>query len=305
MAEPTSEATQQSISTAVRPPETLYVDLDGTLVATDLLWEATLSVVKADPLALLRFPGWLLKGRAAFKCQVAARANLDLEHAPVREEVVELIRRRRAEGARVVLATASHHRIAAGLNEHLRLFDDILATDERRNLKGEVKLDAIQEDCARHGESAFAYVGDSRADLRVWRQAARAYVVEPSAGLLTAVKRTAAATEVLVPRRPRWRAWAKVLRPHQWVKNLLLLIPLILAHHVRDALGWWHVGLAFLSFCLAASGVYLANDLLDLEADRRHPTKRRRAGCRLDRGWPPRWGCSRLASLPPRSSRRG
>ncbi|GAA4349720.1 UbiA family prenyltransferase [Variovorax defluvii] len=255
------------------PPLPLYVDLDGTLIATDSLHESLLKLVRASPTALLQLPLWLFKGRAVLKSEVARRTRLDVSTLPYRPEVLDLVRRAREAGRRTVLATASDGRVARRIAEHLGLFDAVLASDGERNVKGSAKLAAILADTRGQG---FCYAGDHSSDMKVWEGAQAAVVVSRSPAL---ARRAGGVTEVeavIQPPRPGLGRYLYGLRAHQWLKNLLVFLPLMPVLHdltqalVVDAM------FAFVAFSLMASGIYVLNDLLDLESDRRHHRKRRR-----------------------------
>ena len=261
-------------SAEVDESRALCVDLDGTLVSVDTLHESLLKLVRTDPTALLRLPGWVSAGRAQLKQQVASRAATDASRLPYREDVVAFLRREKARGRRIVLATASDERTANAVAEHLGLFDDVIASNGVDNLKGARKLAAIRE---RLSGAAFDYVGDSQADLPVWEAASRREVVAPSAALSRRLAHELPDHHVLVPKGgSRARALLRALRPVQWSKNLLLFVPMLTSHRFMDGARIGTVCLAFVAFCLVASAGYVLNDLLDLEADRRHPTKRLR-----------------------------
>jgi 4-hydroxybenzoate polyprenyltransferase len=252
----------------------LCVDLDGTVIKTDMLWEAVLSLVKQNPLKLLAIPGWLIGGRARLKQRIAECSNLDPRVLPYRSEVLELIRTERARGRRIVLVSAAHHAVAEQVAEHLGLFDEVMASDGTTNLKGRTKRKALEE---RFGHKGFDYVGDHAADLQVWSGARAAYVVSHNArlkrraGLLTEV------TPLELAPAESLRHWLRVLRVHQWSKNLLVLVPILTSHRWDEVPVWIGAVVAFLGFSLVSSSVYLVNDLVDLEADRAHRTKRERA----------------------------
>lgn len=265
-------------NTAAAGVEVLFVDLDGSLVASNTLVESFLRALRHDPAIVFKSPGWLLRGRLAFKSRLAEYPLPDMAGMPFRDDVLVLLRELKQEGCRLVLATASHRAVAEQVAQHIGLFDDVLATDENHNLKGRKKLAAIEEYCRQHGFENFAYLGDSWADVPIWEQAAKALVVAPSGRLSRRVARLDRPTETLAPRRGRWKAYLKALRPHQWMKNVLVFLPLVLAHDFEyaDRWKWIYAMVAFISFSVCASSVYLVNDLLDLEADRRHPRKRNR-----------------------------
>jgi 4-hydroxybenzoate polyprenyltransferase/phosphoserine phosphatase len=254
----------------------LFVDLDGTLVATDVLWEAFMRVVKAQPWVVFIMPLWLLRGRAALKREMSERAAVEAASLPYRDEVVEYIKERRGNGCRVVLATASDRRWADGVAAHLEIFDDVIASDGERNLKGAHKLAAIETYCAEHQLVAWGYVGDASADVPIWTKADEVLMVEPSAGLLSRVRASKEPARVFGKRKGKLRAIAKAMRVHQWVKQVLLFVPLLLARRFDDIGLLVDAAAAFVAFSLCASAVYVGNDLFDIEADRHHPRKRKR-----------------------------
>jgi 4-hydroxybenzoate polyprenyltransferase/phosphoserine phosphatase len=256
----------------VEPP--LYADLDGTILATDLLYESFLSAFKSSPWVALQCPFWLLAGRARLKEELAARASIDVTQLPYREPVLAFLREERARGRRIVLTTASWVSLAEAVSRHLGLFDQVLATSREGNLKGEAKAAKI---VAQSGEAAFDYMGDSRADLAVWRRSRQAYVVEPGTRLAAQIPQSVPVARVFRPDPAGGFAAAlRAMRPHQWAKNLLVFVPLIAAHQLGDA-GAVAMGIAaFAAFSFLASSAYLLNDLLDLPADRAHPRKRLR-----------------------------
>lgn len=250
----------------------LAVDLDGTLLRTDSLIESVLSLVRERPLSLLTLWGGLARGRAGFKAWVAERAALDVDTWPLNDALMDWLRAERAAGRRLILVTAADRRIAAALAAYTGLFDEVMASAEGRNLKGATKAAAL---VARAGAAGFDYVGDARADLPVWRAARRAIVV--GGPRIERAARTVASVERVfrpepAPAATLWRA----LRLHQWVKNLLIFLPLLAAHRIGEPSLVLDAMLAVLIFGLTASAVYLLNDLLDLPADRRHPSKCRR-----------------------------
>ena len=262
-----------------QPP--LVVDLDGTLVRTDLLHETLAGALQRSPWLVFVLPLWLARGRAAFKRELAMCASISPGALPYREEVVALLRRERAAGRRLVLATAADERVARAVAGHLGLFDDIIASDGTNNLKGSRKRAALVE---RYGERGFDYAGNERADLPVWASARRAIVVTADPALVAQAGAAAAEVEHVALPSSGWGAAFRALRIHQWPKNLLVFVPLVMAHRVDDVQALASAVLAFLAFCFVASAVYLVNDLMDLEADRLHATKRARPLARGDIG---------------------
>jgi 4-hydroxybenzoate polyprenyltransferase/phosphoserine phosphatase len=251
----------------------LVVDLDGTLTPTDTLIESTIQVIKRNPVDALRLPMVLSQGRAAFKHFISSKARLSAENLPYRSVLLDYLKGEKEKGRRLILATAANRRIADAVASHLGLFDMVLASDERRNLKGTNKLQAIHEAVG----CRFAYAGDSRADLPVWKAADAAILMGASASL-TKVVRSVTNIERQFPREGIPIAtWLRALRIHQWLKNLLLFIPLLTAFSFFEYDKLATVLVAFLAFSMSASATYIANDLLDIESDRAHPRKRHRA----------------------------
>jgi 4-hydroxybenzoate polyprenyltransferase/phosphoserine phosphatase len=263
----------EPLSRTERP---LFVDLDGTLISGDVTQESVLAAIKRDPLTLLRLPGLLVRGRATMKRALAHQVMPDVQVLPYRQELLEFIRQERRAGRRVVLATASDRLYAESVAAAVDLFDDVLASDGHKNLKGANKLVAIQEYCRRHGYSEFAYAGDALADVPIWRAAAEVHVVAPGPFVRRAARQLDKPLHLHVRRHGVFRALWRALRPIQWVKNVLLFVPLLLAHQLGDTQKLLACCLAFAAFSACASAVYVLNDLLDIEADRHHPVKRRR-----------------------------
>lgn len=250
----------------------LLVDLDGTLVKSDTLHDSVLALARHHPAALVKLPGWLLQGKAAFKHHVASVVQLDVAHLPYNREVLRYLEQEQAMGRQIYLATAADVGTANRVAGHLGLFAGVFASDGNVNLSGHNKLAAFKEN---FGED-FAYIGNARADLPILLASREPMVANPTAGLRAGLK-SAKVTPVrsFAERASPLKGWPKAIRIHQWAKNLLIFLPLLLAH-VRAGGLMLAAVLAFLSFGLCASATYLVNDLLDLDADRMHPRKRRR-----------------------------
>jgi len=251
----------------------LCVDLDGTLVKSDTLLDGLCALARTRPAALARLPLWLARGKAGFKREVTARAPLDAATLPYNEALVLYLREQAARGRPLYLATGADHGLAERVAEHLGIFSGVLASDGSTNLTGERKLRLLEE---RFGAGGFAYVGNSRADLPLLQASTGAMLANPAAGLGGALRRKQVAVENVFRDRAAmgtslWRA----LRVHQWAKNVLIFLPLLLAHAVGPARIVASV-LAFFSFSLVASSTYIVNDLLDMGSDRAHTRKRRR-----------------------------
>lgn len=253
------------------PP--LVVDLDGTLTPTDTLIESIISLLKQSPLYLFKLVLWLLNGRAAFKRQVASHSHFTPVHLPWRPELLAYLREQHAQNRRLVLATAADDSIAQVVAREIGLFDQVIASDGLRNLKGKAKLEAIQQAVG----PRFVYAGDSVADLPIWQAAEAAILVGTSDAVRKAVVANGIRIEQeFVQARATWRVWARALRIHQWVKNFLIFVPLLTAFGFGDLGKCIAALLAFIAFSLAASATYIGNDLWDLDNDRQHPRKKSR-----------------------------
>lgn len=262
-----------------KPLTTLVVDLDGTLTPTDTLVESVIQFVKQSPLHFFVAIFWLLQGRAGFKERIASRVSLAADVLPYRQPLLDYLHREKRSGRSIVLATAAHRSIADKVAAQLGMFDFVLSSDANHNLKGRNKLAAIQ---ARFGDN-FVYAGDCQADLPIWQAARAAVLVGVSPALAQAVSQVVPIEEVFPAEKPTLFTWFKALRVHQWLKNLLLFVPLLTAFSFADIGLLATMAQAFMAFSLAASATYVVNDLWDLDNDRAHPRKRLRpfASCQI------------------------
>jgi|SRR5690348_1619794 len=250
----------------------LCVDLDGTLVRSDVLVESLLALLKQNPLYLFVLPLWLAGGRGRLKREVTKRAQPDATTLPYDRRVYELVR---AEGSHrpVVLCTAADRAVAEAVASHVGGFSTVMSTNGAANLSGRNKADALVE---RFGERGFDYVGNEQRDLAIWRHARRAIVANASARVAARAGNVCETVEVLSREHGGLRTWLQALRLHQWLKNVLVCVPLLAAHLVIDPAATTRAAAAFVIFGACASGVYILNDLFDLDADRRHARKRNR-----------------------------
>ena len=251
----------------------LCVDLDGTLVKTDLLLESVLLLLKSNPLYCFLLPLWLLKGKAYLKQQVARRVDIDVACLPYDPEFLAFLKEQSKSGRRLVLATATDIRIARQIADYLGLFDEVLASDGINNVSGSKKLELIQR---KFGHNGFDYAANADVDLPIWKHSNGAILVNANTRLVRKVEKIASISKAFERQQKLMRAFLKAIRPHQWVKNLLIFVPIVTSHQITNV----HLVLsgiyAFLAFCLCNSGVYLFNDLLDLESDRHHQSKKHR-----------------------------
>jgi len=251
----------------------IIVDLDGTLVRTDLFLEASLRLIKQNPLNVFRLAFWLRKGRAHVKDRVAQRVDISAEFLPYNEQLLDYLRDRKRQGHRLILATASNISHAEAVARHLAIFDCVIASDATNNMKGVRKLAAIRELL---GDDSFAYAGNSAADRPLWDAAEATIMVEATRRDVEKA-RAEHKVEIIIASDPgTTRNLIRAMRPLQWAKNLLILVPVLTSHLYHSPGVYVTASLAFVCFSLCASGVYLLNDLLDLDADRQHETKRKR-----------------------------
>lgn len=251
------------------PP--LVVDLDGTLLRSDLLLETGIAFLRSNPLQLFKPFTWLLKGKATLKEGLANGSHIDVTVLPYDPVVIKLIEQERAAGRRIVLATASHVSLARKIADHLQLFDEVEATNGSLNLSSHRKCDLLVE---QYGNQGFDYVGNSQDDIAVWACARKAYVVNPERGVEKRAAAQGNVEEVIHSNTSSPKDWVKAMRLHQWMKNILIFVPLLTAHQLTNLSLVLQGLLAFLFFGLCASSVYLLNDLLDLNDDRHHKSKR-------------------------------
>ena len=259
-----------AVDSQIRPP--LVVDLDGTLIQTDLLHETTLLLARQQPWALALLPLWLSKGKASMKQRIVDVVQPDFASLPYQQELLKWLQSERQAGRRLVLCTASDERLARGVADHLGLFDEVMGSDGRTNLSGESKAARLVD---RFGEGGYDYAGNSSDDLPVWAHARQAIVVSASARVRAAAQRQGKVAREFDGPQASLTTWLKALRLHQWLKNLLVFLPLLGAFRF-DAGLLVQALLAFLAYGLCASSVYVVNDLMDLESDRIHPRKRLR-----------------------------
>lgn len=251
----------------------LVIDLDGTLIRTDLLHEATIKLLRRTPHLALALPAWLLDGKAALKRRLSDRVAIDVETLPYNDELLAWIRQEREAGRRVVLCTASDERYAQAVAKHLGVFDEVIGSDGTTNNSARRKADELVR---RFGAGGFDYAGNSHDDLPVWGQSRRAIVVDAKPALRAKAQRGATVEREMHSPAATWRTWLRAMRLHQWLKNLLVLLPLAGAHRFTDWALLQQALLAFLAFGFTASAVYVINDLVDVESDRAHPRKRQR-----------------------------
>jgi len=262
---------EQNISNDIASPP-LIVDLDGTLTPTDTLLESTIKLAKSSFFYVILLFFYVLQGRAKAKAFVGCKTSINAELLPYNQDLLDYITSEKEKGRKIVLATAAHASIANQVSEHLGIFDQVLATENNNNLKGINKLQAIHELVG----PEFSYAGDSKADIPIWKKAKTAILVNTPRNLANLISATTPIEKAFYHEHPALTDWLRALRIHQWLKNLLLFVPLFTAFSFYDTHKIIYSFIAFFSFSFAASGTYIINDLFDLESDRAHPRKRNR-----------------------------
>ncbi|MCZ8101509.1 MAG: UbiA family prenyltransferase [Burkholderiales bacterium] len=247
----------------------LVVDLDGTLLRSDLLYESLFSCPPSlhNGVGVVRA---ILQGKARLKYFLAQTSAIDYSLLPYDDEVLALIEAARLEGRTIFLATASNETHAAGVCSHLGLFDGFIASDPDNNLKGRKKAEALIE---RFGSGGFEYVGNDASDLHVWSVSAAAVTIRTTAEVKRTLSTLDVPTRTLPSPGPTWADWRRAIRVHQYAKNALLFVALLTSHSYFELDAVLRVCIAFTAFSACASAIYIVNDLVDLQADRAHPSK--------------------------------
>lgn len=249
----------------------LAVDLDGTLIAADLLWEGLFQLLRKNPLFIFLVPLWLREGKARLKAEIARRIDFDASILPYREDFLAFLMTEKAMGRKLILVTAAAEPFAQAVARHLGIFSEVHSSNDAINLAARKKAQLLTE---RYGKAGFDYAGNDRADIPVFEAARTAIVVAPDATADRYQKRHSSRRFDAPPL--RLKAVIKMLRVHQWLKNLLVFAPAVLAHQVLNSRVMAESLLAFFAFCAAASAIYIVNDIIDLPLDRQHATKRNR-----------------------------
>jgi len=262
---------EELVPVASRRP--LCVDLDGTLVKSDTLVDSLLLLVRTHPLRALQAPLWLKAGKAALKARVSSQVQLDAAHLPYNRKLLEYLEAQRGEGRKLYLTTGADTALAHRIADHVGIFEGVLASDGTTNLTGDNKLESLNK---RFPQDGFDYIGNASPDVPLLEQAGEAMVANPSLSLQAKLKsRKIRVTRQFDDQAAPLKVFLKTIRLHQWAKNILIFVPLLLAHALKLSLIFDTI-VAFLCFSLCASATYIVNDLLDIEADRRHPKKCRR-----------------------------
>ena len=249
----------------------IFVDLDGTVTKSDLLFESLVVALKKNPLVLFMLPYWLLSGIANLKYNLALYADVDCKTLPLNQELYSFILEQKKNNRKIFLATASNQKYAEAIHRHFDVFDGFISSDQFNNLKGRAKLEKIKEI-----SSDFAYAGNSSEDFEIFREARESYLVNPTRRARKLAERYPVDHRLDAPATAGIGVWLKQFRLYQWVKNLLMFVPLLVSGAYADMASLSSTVLGFIAFGCLASGTYIINDLFDLESDRQHHRKKER-----------------------------
>lgn len=261
----------------------LVVDLDHTLIKTDLLLEALICLLKRPaqiPALVKHLLGVKTKRAGSYnniipqlKDFIAKLVNVEPEILPYNEQIIQRIKQEKSLGAHVVLASASNQSWVNEISEHLGLFHEAFGSTSDLNLKGTAKRDFL---VARYEPETITYIGDSKADIAIWKSVAHSIVTNPTRSMIHSLTSMGISPESIGSRKSILKILPKALRLHQWAKNVLLFLPILMAHKIFDLESIINCIVGFFAFSFLASAVYVLNDLCDIKADRQHPIKRKR-----------------------------
>ena len=255
----------------------LFVDLDGTLIKSDLLFECLVPIIKNYFYAIFLAPFWLLKGKAYLKDKFSDLVSINPEILPYNNNVLEYIRKEKENGSKIILATASNIKLAKSISDYLGIFDDVIASSKEENLKGKNKLNKIKLYIKNNNiNKEFSYIGDSEADVKIFNETNIPIVVGNKNVFNKIKSKNDKTTFVDGENDFSLKKFFKMIRTYLWVKNFLIFLPLILAHKFLDVNLLLKALVAFFSFSFLASSVYIINDIMDVESDRIHPSKKNR-----------------------------
>ncbi len=252
----------------------LVIDLDGTLVLTDTLHESVIIFFKKNPfinIFLMMF--WLFQGKAKFKDNIAKHTEMRVDLIPYNQFFLHWVKLQSSEGRKLILCTAASKKIADKIASHLKIFDDVISSSKIKNLSSKDKA-LILED--RFSKTGFIYAGNSSDDLFVWQKASESILVNASSRVKNSLKKIVNSYLEFPPSEIKMIHWMKMLRLHQWSKNILIFLPLVAAHQFYNFENIFLLLCAFISIGLCASSTYMLNDIIDLESDRLHPRKKLR-----------------------------
>ena len=249
----------------------IYVDLDGTLIKTDILYESVLLLIKWKFLYLFILPFWLLKGKCNLKYQISQLVDINPKTLPYNKSFLNYLKEQHKAGRKLILATATTEKYAQAIADYLGIFSQIIASTDKQNVSGSVKLEKIKSNT-----KDFTYAGNASIDMLIFPYAKESLIVNPTRGLKRKLSNIDNISQVFES--DNNTAWAvfKAIRMYQWVKNSLLFVPILMSQQFTNIDAVLDVIMAFLSFSLLASATYIVNDLIDIPNDREHIRKKNR-----------------------------
>jgi 4-hydroxybenzoate polyprenyltransferase len=250
----------------------LVVDLDGTLISTDVLMEQLFILLKRKPYFIFPIIIWFFQGYAKLKLEITKRVELNPDILPYKDEVIQFVKEQKKTGRKIILATAAQIENAEIIGNYIGIFDEIIATTPNYNLRGNNKRLILNQ---KFGERKYDYIGDAYIDLNVWKSARKAILVEPSKDLISRTKQITEIDKIFYAKDSRFNIFLRSIRINQWIKNILIFVPTLLAHNFELNI-LLQLLISFILFSIVSSSVYLINDLYDLESDRKHPIKKNR-----------------------------
>jgi len=249
----------------------LYVDLDGTLIKTDVLYESVLLLLTKNLLYFFILPFWLLRGKSYLKLRVSNVVDINPKTLPYNESFLVFLQEQNRQGRNLILATATTEKYAQAIAAYLGVFSRIIASTTDKNLSGNTKLNKI-----RAYTKEFTYAGNSVVDMSIFPYAQESIIVNPTYGLKRQLLKLDNISQTFKKESNGFVAAFKAIRMYQWVKNSLLFVPLLMSQQFTNAEAVLNVIMAFISFGLLASATYIINDLIDIPNDREHKRKKNR-----------------------------
>lgn len=254
----------------------LVVNLDGTLLKSDSFLETLFHLLATDARAVAKVPRWLISGRACLKHELASCSDVTPELLPYEEVVVAYLRNKHANGRRLVLVSGASQKFVDHIARFLGIFAEAYGSSRELNLAGPVRAEFLVK---RYGEGRFDYLGDTSTDWPAWSKARRVVTANAPEPLRRRIDTDFPGAEHIAPTpghlKQRLGSYMAALRPDQWVKNLLIFVPVVADHNFSSPT-LLSAAIAFAAFCLTASSVYIVNDLVDIQHDRKHPWKHER-----------------------------
>jgi len=251
----------------------LVVDLDNSLLKIDLFKESLGKSLLKRPLVFFKTVMLALNSIALAKTFISKECKTDCHTLPYNNKILDIIDSYRKKGYLILLATGAPQAYAHSIANHLGLFDEVIATNEQINNVGINKLESIKK----HVNDSFIYLNDSVKDLPVWLHCKKAILIgdngrvknmliKNNVEIIDTVKKEKSIIEILL----------KQLRVHQWSKNMLLFVPALLSHQLLEPGVFLNALCSFIAFSLLASSIYVLNDIIDVDYDRKHPMKKNR-----------------------------